>query len=73
MRAKLRPRIQTRLHGGLTMMLACLVSKAYGALVTTCPAGFYLVLDESNLIAREGVCATCPRGKSCSNFIGYRS
>ena len=43
-------------------MVALLLSfgqRASAGYVTTCSAGSYLILDESDLSLRQGLCATC--------------
>lgn len=50
---------------GKLLLLACvsLCAVIEAALVTTCNAGEYLLMNEQNLPAREGLCVTCPAGK----------
>ena len=50
----------------LITALICLPERSKAALVTTCAAGEYLILDTTNIDNMQGVCATCPRGK-CIN------
>ena len=69
-------RSKTRPHSGLRgrylsllATMALLTNQGNAALVTSCSAGQYLIVDmvvDPQLL--NGVCATCPRGKS-NNFI----
>ena len=63
-RPKPAPRHNKKLGIALIAAFCFLTERAQAALSTICSHGEYLILDEDNLQLRQGVCATCPRGKS---------